>query len=1155
MSKVTRIIFDMASVMWTALRAGKDTADGLQVMHNGKQVLVNSAAYGYENAVNHMVSVIDRWSLTPKDCVLVFEGKDSKKRRCMIDPTYKSKAGSEKPPEAYIEYNRLKEKLQQVFGNLGAISVTQDYVEGDDIIAYLADNSEEDVLVSTNDNDLAALNKVNKYGAKVFVAVNGEVAQNKYGGFDFALITLYKALVGDSSDNVKGSPGFGPAAFLNLIAKYGEDGAYELMYLIRDGKLNDLAKLAKDNQCKILQKVVDTWESVVKSYKLVLLHPEWVNTIRQQLDWKPGMVTGNCDDERLQKWQAFNRLVTAENYEQRLKFLLAKLPESATVAFDIETSTPPESDDWLEAQGNPDGVDVFGSFLVGFSITFGANNQYTYYVSVKHRDTPNITMKQAREMIEACFGRPILIQNTSFELSVLHNAEDEDGSLWRAHWFKYGERGFIPNMRDTLFEGSYVDENVKLGLKFRSGYHLGYAQASFQDTTRKTGAVGTLPAGGRVIKEFDQDGVLMHIKQYKMDELTAREVFSYGADDTICTAALGNFYKLVMQLEHSWKVYLDVELDAAYQHAKNFVDGVPFSLAKMKELEAIDKTTYDEAWGKVRSFLIANGWEGTVPPTYTSAITVKEIKEAYSTVQGLNDSDDDEDEEIEVDDEDGESASYHQPVPQEVVKDPVLAHRGRTPVKFVALLQAEGHDTFAAMVQACIDGDAEGFTNYVRRHFKGEPRFKMSNKMMCKLLYETMQLPVKVRNKPTAKMKAAGLKEGNPKGDALALAYALRDGTPEQVVVLESLKLMQMVKTRMSLFYSKYPYLLHWKDGKIHSSHNQCATNTRRASSSGPNLQQLPKHQKIEGQPSRFRETFIPHRPDAVVVSMDFAAQELRVIADYSQDPNMLACFVGDSLKDMHCLTAAGIMAKSEAGLIRSILDVLTVKPEDATEAQYQAFCALANGTPEQQKKYKEYRSLGKKVNFTTEYGAAAPKLAATMLIDETTAQAYIDAREAAFPRAAEWKREVVDEAKTYGFVRTKLGAVRHLANLLNSDDRYISSKAERQAVNVKIQGSSAEMTKKAEGRMWREGLVYNFDAVCFGPIHDETVFSVAISDLVPFLKAGHACMVKPYADMQVPIESSISFGPSFGVQIEIGNQPTEEAVAEGLAEMAKLAA
>ena len=228
-----KILFDMASVMWTALRAGKDSADGVSVQHNGREVLVNSAAYGYENAVNHMVAVIDSWKLAPKDCVLVFEGKDSKKRRCMIDPMYKNKPDRDKPPESYIQYNLLKEKLGKVFGDLGAIAVTQDFVEGDDVLAWIAENAEEDVVISTNDNDMSVLNKLNKQGYKIMVAVNNVVGVNKYGDFDFGLVTLYKSLVGDTSDNVKGCPGFGPAAFLNLIAKYGEDGAHELMGLIQ----------------------------------------------------------------------------------------------------------------------------------------------------------------------------------------------------------------------------------------------------------------------------------------------------------------------------------------------------------------------------------------------------------------------------------------------------------------------------------------------------------------------------------------------------------------------------------------------------------------------------------------------------------------------------------------------------------------------------------------------------------------------------------------------------------------------------------------------------------------------------------------------------------------------------------------------------------
>ena len=310
-----RIFFDMASVMWTGLRAGKDV-EGVEVVHNGKTMLVNSAGYGYENCVNHIVSALKRWNLTPKDMVMVFEGKDSKKRRCMILTEYKAKRDDNKCPEMYVQYNLLKEQLMQVFRDLGAIAVTQNFVEGDDVLAWLAQNTEEDCVVSTNDNDLITLNGVNAYGAKCMVAINGEVGLNKYGEFDFALVTLYKSLVGDSSDNVSGVRGFGPAAFLNLMARYGEDGLYELMSLIEEGKRDELAVLAKENSCKLLQKIVDNWDDVVKSFRVVLLHPEWVNTVRQPLEWMPGMVKAECSDERLRQWRAQSRLVTAENYGQ-----------------------------------------------------------------------------------------------------------------------------------------------------------------------------------------------------------------------------------------------------------------------------------------------------------------------------------------------------------------------------------------------------------------------------------------------------------------------------------------------------------------------------------------------------------------------------------------------------------------------------------------------------------------------------------------------------------------------------------------------------------------------------------------------------------------------------------------------------------------------
>lgn len=884
------------------------------------------------------------------------------------------------------------------------------------------------------------------------------------------------------------------------------------MDLLRQSKRDEVSKFADQNNCKILTKIVDNWDATYKSWKLVKLYPEWVNTRKNGLDWEAGLVQKKTKDERLTKWNAATRLVTSDNYAAALDFLRSKWDETPYFGFDIETSTPPESDDWLASTGNEDGVDVMGSYLVGFSITFGCNLQYTYYVSVKHYDSPNILPSQARNMIEACFGKELIIANTSFELSVMYNSEDENGELFRDSWKKYGYSGFLPNVRDIQLEASYVNENRALGLKYRTALHLGYEQETFEQVTVLEGA----PYPGGVLTK---DGRT----QYKMHELPASHVFSYGADDASCSSALHNFYRLHMQLDDHYHVYEQVEISALYIHALAYIDGVKIDIGKLRQLESDDQNTYNEAWSILKEYLTSCEWPGTQPPQITGeTFTPAMIKDVYRIIENISDDDEDDDE-----DEDAE------PKP----KDPFLSTRVRT-ISKLAILLDDCRPDLAEAVRAAEEGDYTGIQQLVDDNFSGEPKFKLSNKQLTKLLYDCMKLPVRLRGSVTAKMREKGLKEGNPKADATAIAYAMLDADEEQKRVLESLKRLQMVKTRQGLYYSKYPYLIHWKTGKIHSSHRQCATNTRRASSAGPNLQQMPKHQKIEGEPARFREVIIPHHANAVIVSMDFEAQELRVIADYSLDPNMLACYVGDNKKDMHCFTGAGI-AKVELGkeFTEALAKILSANPgmtED--DAEYITFIAMKESNEEA---YKHYRSLGKKVNFTTEYGAQKTKLAITMLVSEDDAQAYIDAKERKFPVASAWKLKVIDEAQEFGYVRTKLGAKRHLAELLESEDRYIASKADRQAVNFKIQGSSAEMTKLAEGRMWDQELHNRYDCKYISPIHDESVWSVAVPDLPGFLKDMHACMVAPYADMHVPIASSISFGPNFGVQYEAGSDPS----------------
>lgn len=1092
------IAFDMSSFIWRGLLAGKDE-EGEKVFFEDKEVLVNSAAYGYENVLGMMLSAMEDVGAVPIDVMLVFEGYNSKAKRLLIADHYKANRDS-RPPQAYVEFEKLKGMLSDTFLGLGASSVTNDYCEGDDTLAYLAQEAEEPITIASYDGDMAVLAGVSKFGAQVQVWNEGKLDYNKAGVFDCKLLPVWKATVGDTSDNIKGSPGFGPAKFEEFRLKYGEDGMFELRDMLEAGSLDQLHAMTAG--CKLIKKLVDTEDSVITSYRLGRLYPEWVNTRQSPLVIQAGMVKPKLrsTDERIAAWAGKKYLVTANNFDNAITWALPHLDASPFIALDIETSTPPESDEWLLAQDDVNGVDVMGSELTGISLTFGANTQHTMYFSVGHKDTANIDSERIRLLV-AGLGKKLVIQRTQFELSVLFNA-------WGLKQMDNGYYGFLPNVLDTLIEGSYVNENMGLGLKERSKFYLGYDQVTYQDVTTKKGAVGTLPAGGRQIKEWSEtpegsdEPVLMESRQYKMAELTAKEAFDYGCDDTICTAALHIHYKRVMQLEHSWQAYLDVEIMAAYMTAKAFVDGANVSIQNLQAAAVKDDVTYAENWEILKNYLLKHEWPGSCAPVFTGELTGPDIKLAFSICNGRE-----------------------------------LETKVRTPGKLAVLVGLEDSLLAAIIDDAIITGDCSKLNAHVASKFTAGDMFNLGSPVQKKrLMYEVMNLPVRIRNPITDAARARGDTEGAASTDNLALDYAIiNDGDAEVKAVLQALKLCSMVRTRRSLYYKPYPAFVHWKTGKIHATMNQSATNTRRYSSSKPNVQQLSKHEKIDGFLPAVRSVFVPHRPDAVVVSLDFAAQELRVIADYSQDPGMLSCFIGDSLKDMHSMTGSGIAARRH--------------PE--IEWSYETFVGiLSDKTSEHHKQAKDCRVLGKKTNFTTEYMAAKSKVAQTLMVPEDEAQAYIDAKESAFPIATAWKQVVIAEAKEFGFVRTKCGVVRHLVEALYGSDKYAARKAERQAVNFKVQSSSAEQTKLAQGACWPVVNDPTLDIRFMFPVHDELVFSVPVSQLDSALPKIHAAMTRKYADMGVPAVSSISFGRNFFEQVEIGEAPTEEAISKGLAKL-----
>ena len=1203
-----KMIADMASVIQTGLRKGEDR-EAFKVMHNDKEETINTAGHGYENAVDYLLHMLDKYNLTPADLIMVFEGRDSKKRRQQIAPTYKQDR-DKSAPEYYREYNRAKELIKAAFRSVGATAVTQDLAEGDDTCKYLTLVLDEPTVVVSNDGDLAVLAGITPKGHEV-IWTNG-ADENKFpdGVLMARHVTLYKAIVGDTKDSVKGVPGMGKVAWDNLYATYGLDGLDEIAAALEDNDGNKIARYAQQNNCKLLTKLVDNWNQARLCWLQVKIYAEWVNNRYFPLKVEAGICIDAANwprlsyrgdlpavpDSRLLPHMQKRRLVTATNYDECYKLLAARLAEEKDypVSFDIETSTPEDSDDWMAEQGKPDGVDTIGSYLVGFSVTFGKGGKRTFYVSVKHYDTANVTMSQARKLIELTFPYLKPIHNTMFELPVLYNAMDEDGSLWRDHWKDAGEFGMLPKVEDTLLMASYVNENVmQRNLKALSRTVLGYKQTEFNTMrTFKLGEDKQKPyPGGRIVDRTEQvplliDGMAQYTstgkqrmqtvkvevpvyedgklitkrvrnketglmetvpktvkvaKQYqevvyKMHEIPATVAFDYGCDDTICTSAYYNYAKFMMTLDEHYHVYRKVEIDAAYLHAKNFCDGFPLGIAELSAMQKDDFEVRENAERILHQYLLDKGWTGTVQPQYQGVITPAEIKEAYGIVFGLTEADEDEEDESEE-------------------KDPVMSMRIRKLDKIVELIGAQerpGADTFAWHLQQLLEGNAKIFNDYVGKYFDGKPKFAYGNKDKSRLMYEVMGCEVRVRKDVTPTMRKAGIREGNPSADTLAVDYAIADLEAaerfEEANVLYNMKLITMVNQRQGLFYNPYPKFVHWKTGKVHSSHRQCHANTRRASSAAPNTQQASAHEKVEGFSPRIRSAYKPHKRRAVIVSMDFNAQELRLMADDSQDPNMLACYVGDHKKDMHSITGSMIaFSKSEA--MQAVREEFRSLYDNDDDAIYYAFVSLAaSDDPTRVKLYKEFRGLGKKVNFTALYGAMAAKIAMTLMVSEEDAQSFLDARSQAFRVSEEWKQEViVNFAKEKGYVLSRMGARRHLAEMFDSGDRSIASKAERQAANFRIQGSAAEMTKMAEGRMWRAGLMQKYDCNFLGPIHDEVVASVDIDDLPAFLKDMHACMVAPYADMKIEIKSSIEFGPNMLDTIDIGMEPTDEAIQAGI--------
>ena len=1150
--KLKRAIADMASIVWTALLNGKDSEFGypakdeqgnVKLNSKGNPTIVNTAGYGYESAMQYIVDVLAELKIPPRHLIMVKEGMNSKGFRQSLHPGYK--AGRDKLPEQYVEYNKCLQMVIDQFLAVGAQLAWQDGgIEGDDVVAYLAVHLDGERWIISSDKDMAALvdPEVGIHQYRM-----GSIDQNPFGDFAHKLIPVYLALVGDSGDKIPGAVGFGHKAWLEVFSTFGDDGIVALGELIRK---RELSRLREDvAECSKLQKIMDQADNVYLSYDLARLYIDKVNTLQKPLQWKAGMVKPQTPDtdERLRRFAQQVHLVSAENYEKAVEFAKKHIPFSPYVTLDIETSTPPESDEWLERLDKSEDktpVDVFGSGLTGLSINFGWNLQHTLYLThdhVEEEGVTNLSLAQVRDFVNLVPREKLtIVHNAAFELPVCYME-------WGADWKDDPEyHGFLRNVVDSAIMSSYVNENRSKGLKSLSSEVLSYEQETYQQVTTLAMSEHEFRdrgSRGKVLQRSQEEGVpdLLQV-QYKMNDLTARHVLNYGADDSICSAALANHFICIMEIEKTWDVFMEVEQFPAYVTALAFVDGVEFSLETMRAMEKADDEAFDSAAPVLRDYLFKIGYEGTICPTFTD-MDPASIHTAFLLLTG-------------------------EEFPNKRLRK--LDSISKTIVQWGEEADDEAAERARLLAGIIDEGSVGLMSDLVARYFEGEPKLDLNSpKQMARLLYDVMKLPVNLTNDVTAieYMHSKPLAEAvrkhkkwrmgdienlsldewalvrkKAKADDDAISFALAFNA-DQIdddarAALKAVSTIKTVMTRRQLFYSNYWRLVHWKDGKIHSQANQCAAVTRRYSMSNPNLQQLPKH----GEGVAFRGCFLPHRKDAVVCSIDYSGQELRLAAERSQDKNMLACYIGEHLKDPHSITASGAM-KMKWG-VAAVKELAAKYGSDliGEDAEYELFLRLRK-TPEVKKKADDLRKDSKNVNFTAQFGGQALKASSRLIMLPKDAQLFLDARNEMFPGIVVAAKKAEDLCKKTGRAYTMMGAIRHLEAGITSDDRGEAARAARQAWNMEIQGSASEMTKIGVGRLWKSGALHKYDVKFFAIIHDELVDSVHKDHALEYIRIKHECMTGPYANMKVPILGSISIGPNFKDQHEAGDDFDGDAV------------
>jgi DNA polymerase-1 len=273
---------------------------------------------------------------------------------------------------------------------------------------------------------------------------------------------------------------------------------------------------------------------------------------------------------------------------------------------------------------------------------------------------------------------------------------------------------------------------------------------------------------------------------------------------------------------------------------------------------------------------------------------------------------------------------------------------------------------------------------------------------------------------------------------------------PEHPIVADLLEYRQLTKLK-STYIDALPQAIETKTGRVHTHFGQLQTATGRLTSNNPNLQNIP----VRSERGRaIRKAFVPRAPDWQILAADYSQIELRVLAALTHDAGLLQAFREG--QNIHSATAAKIFQ---------------VKPEDVT---------------------REQRSTAKMVNFGIPYGISAYGLAQRLgNTSRTEAQEIIDNYFQQFPGTLAFMESQKEFACKNGYVETLFGRRRQLPDI-DSRNATIRNAAERNAINMPIQGTAADMIKLAMIRVQNAIAQAKLQSRLLLQVHDELVFDLA---------------------------------------------------------------